>query len=64
MVEEWMKDARNEAKVKANLRVKTSKAFGAAKQKNQELTTKLTAEKRGQKRAEADLKNAQDQAEK
>ena len=34
MAEEWVKDARNETKVEANLRVETSKALGVAKQKN------------------------------
>ena len=34
MAEEWVKDARNEARVKANLRTETNKALGAAKQKN------------------------------
>ena len=46
-----------------NLRVEASKALGAAKQKNKEITTKLTTEKRGRKSAEAGLKNAQTQAE-
>ena len=60
--EEWVKDARNEARVEANLRAETSKALGTAKQKNKELTVKLTAEEREQKSAEANLKNAQNQA--
>ena len=34
MAEEWVKDARNEARVKANLRTETNKALGAAKHKN------------------------------
>lgn len=63
MAEEWVRDAHNEARVKANLRVETSKALGAAEQKNQELTVKLTTEERERRSAEADLKNAQDQAE-
>jgi len=63
MAEEWVKDAPNEAKVEANLRAETSKALGAAKQKNQELTTKLTAEERERRSAEAGLKNTQDQTE-
>ena len=37
VAEEWIRDARNEAKVKANLRAETHKALGATKQKNKEL---------------------------
>lgn len=58
-----MKDARNEARLEGNLHAETSKALGAAEQKNQELTVKLTAEEKGRKSAEAGLKNAQDQVE-
>ena len=57
MVEEWVKDARNEVRVEANLHAETSKALGAAEQKNQELTMKLTTEKRERKSAKAGLKN-------
>ena len=57
MVEEWVKDARNEVRVEANLRTETSKALGVAKQKNQELTMKLTAEKKERRSAKAGLKN-------
>ena len=60
---EWVNDARNEARVEANLHTETSKALGTAEQKNQKLATNLTAEERGWKSAEAGLKNAQDQAE-
>ena len=59
MAEEWVKDAPNEAKVEANLRAETSKALGAAKQKNQE----LTVEEKERRSAEAGLKNVQDQTE-
>ena len=62
MAEEWVKDARNEARVEANLRAKTNKALGAAEQKNKELATKLTVEERVWKNVEASLQNAQDQA--
>ena len=34
MAEEWVKDTHNEVRVEANLRAETSKAFGAAEQKN------------------------------
>ena len=59
MAEEWVKDARNEARLAYNLRAKTSKALGAAEQKNKELTTKLVTKDRRRKSAEAGLKNAQ-----
>ena len=62
VAEEWVKDARNDAKVKANLRVEANKALGAYEQKNKELTTKLIAEEKVRMNAEAGLKNAQDQA--
>ena len=63
MIEEWVKDARNEARVKANLCAKANRAMGAAKQDNQKLATKLTTEERVGKSVEANLKNSQDQAE-
>ena len=53
-----MKDAHNEARVKANLRAETSKALGAVEQKNQELATKLIVEEKGRKNIETSLKNA------
>ena len=34
MAEEWVKDARNEVRVEANLCAETSKALGVAEQKN------------------------------
>ena len=52
-----MRNAHNEARVEANFRVETSKALGAVEQKNQELTTKLTAKER-ERSAKASLKNA------
>ena len=63
MAEEWVKDAQNEARAKANLRAKTNKALGTAEQKIRELTTKVTAEERERRNTEASLKNAQDQVE-
>ena len=63
MVEEWVKDARNEVRVKANLHAKAKRALGATQQKNQQLNTKLTTEERARKSAEVGLQNAQDQAE-
>ena len=53
-----MKDAQNEARVKANLYVETSKALGVVEQKNQELAAKLITEERGRKSIETSLKNA------
>ena len=63
VAEKWVKDARNEAKVEANLHTKTNKALGAIKQENQELASKLTVEERAWRSTEAGLKNVQDQAE-
>jgi len=63
MANEWVKNARNKARVETKLRAETSKALKAAEQKNQELTTKLTMEERVQKSAKVGLKNVQDQAE-
>ena len=54
---EWVRDAQNEARVEANLHAKTNKALGTAKQKNKELTAKLTTEEREQKSTEVGLKN-------
>lgn len=54
--EEWMKDARNEARAEANLCAETSKALSSVEQKVQELTVKLTAGERERRSAEAGLK--------
>ena len=62
MAKEWVKDARNKVRVEANFRVESSKALAVAKQKIQELNTKVITEERGRKSAETGLKNAQDQA--
>ena len=58
MAEEWVKDARNEAKVEANLCVETDRALGTAKQKNKKLSTKLIAEKSTNMSVKVGLKNA------
>ena len=55
MAEEWVNDARNEAKVEAY------RALGATEQKNKELDNKLVAKERARLSAEARLKNAEDQ---
>ena len=58
MAEEWVKDARNEARLMDNLRAVTSKALGIVEQKNKKLGMKLVAEERGRKSPEVGLKNA------
>ena len=63
MVEEWVKDARNKARLTDKLRAEANKALGAPEQKKKELTMKLTVEERGRKSFEVGLKNAQTQAE-
>ena len=57
MIEGWVKDARNKARVEANLYVETNRVLGAAEQMNQELKAKLTAEERARRNAKAGLKN-------
>ena len=39
VVDEWVKDAQNKAKVEANLRAEAKESLGAMKQENQELAT-------------------------
>ena len=46
VAEEWIRDVRNEAKVKANLHAENHKALGATKQKNKELQANLIVEER------------------
>ena len=60
---EWVKEARNDVKNEVHLRLETKKALGATKKENKELLSKLNAEEREIKSAEARLKNAQTQAE-
>ena len=55
VAEEWVKDAWNETRVEANLCAEVNKALGVAKQKNQELTTKLAAEEKARRSVEAGL---------
>ena len=62
MVEEWVNDVGNEARVEANLRAKANRARGTSEQKNKELASKLVAEERARLSAEAGLKNVKDQA--
>ena len=63
VVEEWVRDARNEARAEANSRAEAKKPLRALKQEKQELGTKLTVEEKARRNAEARLKNLQDQAE-
>ena len=63
MAEEWIRDARNEARAEASSRTEVEKSLGALKQKKQELATKLTVEEKARNNAEAGLKNIQDQTE-
>lgn len=58
MAEEWVKDARNNVRVEANLCAETMKALGTAEQKNQKLLLKLVIEEKERKSVEANLKNA------
>ena len=58
LIEEWVKDARNEVRVETNLRAEANKALGASEEKNNELAVKLTAEERARKSVEASLKSA------
>ena len=59
MVEEWVKETRNNVKNEVYLRLETEKALGAVKEENKELLSKLTAEERKRRSVEAGLKNAQ-----
>ena len=58
MVEEWVKETRNDVKNEVYLRLETEKALGAVKEENKELLSKLTAEERKRRSVEAGLKNA------
>ena len=55
MAEEWVKEAQNEV----HLHLETERALGAVKEENKELLSKLTAEERERKSAQAGLKNAE-----
>ena len=60
MAEEWVRDARNEARAEAHSRVEAKKSLGALKQEQLELAAKLTAEERARRSAKVGLKSAQD----
>lgn len=53
MDEEWVKDARSEAKLADNLRAETSKSLATTEKKKKELTLKLVVENKERKNAEA-----------
>ena len=63
MAEEWVKEARGEAKNEMLLRHDAEKALGAAKAEIKDLRAMLVAEERDRKSAQAGLKNAEVQAE-
>ena len=58
MVEEWVKEARNDVKNEVHLCLEIEKALRAAKEENKELLSKLITEERERMSAEAGLKNA------
>ena len=64
MAKEWVKDARNEARLADNLRTETSKSLVTAKSKNKELALKLAIADRDRRSTKADLKTVEAQAEK
>ena len=57
MVEESVKETRNDVKNEVYLRLEIEKALGAVKEENKELLSKLTVEER-KRSVEAGLKNA------
>ena len=63
MAKEWVKKAQNDVKNEVHLHLETKKALGAAKEENKELFSKLVAEERERKSAQAGLKNVEMQAE-
>ena len=58
MVEESVKETRNDVKNEVYLRLEIEKALGAVKEENKELLSKLTVEERKMS-VEVGLKNAQ-----
>ena len=46
MAEEWVKEAKNDAKNEISLCLEAKKALGAASEENKELASKLTVEER------------------
>ena len=58
MVEEWVKEARNDVKNEVHLCLEIEKALRAVKEENKELLSKLITKERERMSAEAGLKNA------
>ena len=56
MAQEWVRDARNEARAEALSRADVEKSMGALKQEQVELTNKLAKAERAQDSVEASLK--------
>lgn len=56
MVEEWVKDAQNEARAVDNLYLEVSKSLATAESKNKDLPLKLATTDRDRKSVEAGLK--------
>ena len=63
MAEEWVRDARKEAKAEALSRVNVKKSLGALKQEWVEMFEKLKAVDQARLNAEAGLKTVERQAE-
>ena len=63
MAKEWVNRVRNDAKNEVNLRLEMEKTLGAMREENKELLSKLIAEERERKSAQAGLKTAEAQAE-
>ena len=64
MVEDWVKDARSEAKVEFNAQSEVEKELGALKEGQAKLSKQLKEAVRARDSLEAGLKNAEQQAEK
>ena len=62
MAEEWVKDARNEAKVEAHSQSKIEKTLGNLKENQANLSKQLKEAIRARDSADAGLKNAEKQA--
>ena len=63
VAEEWVDDARNEARAEASRLAEANKALGVVEHKNKELATKLAVEKSLCLRVEVGLKNVEAQVE-
>ena len=59
MAKEWVNRARNDAKNEVSLHLEMEKPLGAVKEENKDLLSKLIAEERERKFAQAGLKKAE-----